>query len=135
MRGSGELEAAVMHRVWDRDGRATVREVASDLQPIAYTTVLTVMENLRRKGRLDRTPAGRAHCYIALTGRDEYVAGLMRQALDDSDDSGLALSHFVRQMTVEDAAALRQALALHAGDIPLDRSGGYSDNASGAQGT
>ena len=53
MRRFGELEAAIMDRLWQRGSPALVREVMEDLQgerALAYTTVMTVMENLRRKG-------------------------------------------------------------------------------------
>ena len=49
MRMLGELEARVMRRIWDRDGPVTVRDITDDLRrdrPIAYTTVMTVMDNL-----------------------------------------------------------------------------------------
>ena len=58
MRPFGELEAVIMNRLWARDRSALVREVVNDLQKdrqIAYTTVMTVMDNLYRKGWLRRT--------------------------------------------------------------------------------
>ena len=57
MRQMGQLEAAVMHRLWDWDRPASVREVVDDLQrerKIAYTTVMTVLDNLHRKGLVHR---------------------------------------------------------------------------------
>jgi Penicillinase repressor len=51
MRQFGELEAVIMDRLWDRGKPALVREVLDDLRkdrPLAYTTVMTVMENLHR---------------------------------------------------------------------------------------
>lgn len=113
MRGFGELEAAVMERLWRRAEPATVREILTDLNQqrrLAYTTVLTVMENLHRKGWLRRQPAGRANRYSPVTTREQYVAGLMGEALDDSSDRAEALMHFVGGMTLADAAALRSAL-------------------------
>lgn len=59
MRVLGELEAQVMHRIWARAGAVTVRDIVDDLQndrPIAYTTVMTVMDNLRKKGCLPSSP-------------------------------------------------------------------------------
>jgi len=53
----GELETVVMARLWDLGGDATVREVLERIQldrEIAYTTVLSTMENLHRKGHLTR---------------------------------------------------------------------------------
>src|SRR5258706_11069766 len=98
VRGFGELEAAVMQRLWDRADPATVRDVLTDLareRELAYTTVLTVMEKLYRKGWLGREPQGRAHLYRPLVSREEYTARLMREALTDSGDRAQALLHFV----------------------------------------
>ena len=53
MRRFGELEAVIMDRLWEWGRPALVREVVDDLhgdRPLAYTTVMTVMENLHRKG-------------------------------------------------------------------------------------
>jgi predicted transcriptional regulator len=58
MRGLGELEAAVMNLVWTRDAPVTVREILTELQPVrplAYTTVMTVFDNLHRKAARDAT--------------------------------------------------------------------------------
>ena len=113
MRGFGDLEAAVMEHLWARAAPATVREVHTDLirdRELAYTTVLTVMEKLFRKNYLRRAPQGRAHTYQPVISREAYVARLMREALTDSDDRAQALLHFVGQMTLDEAAALREAL-------------------------
>jgi predicted transcriptional regulator len=116
VRGLGELEAVIMDRLWTRGEPATVREILTDLQrqrEIAYTTVLTVMENLHRKGVLRREPAGRANRYAPHRNRGQYVAQLMGQILDESDDRAEALRHFVGRMTLDDAAALRSALSAY----------------------
>lgn len=57
MRRLGELEAVIMDRLWSWARPVTVREVLEDLQrsrTIAYTTVMTVMDNLYKKGILAR---------------------------------------------------------------------------------
>lgn len=77
MHGLGELEAVIMDRLWSRGEPATVREVLTDLRQhreIAYTTVLTVMDNLYRKGFLRREPAGRAYRYAPVAG-EQHVGG------------------------------------------------------------
>lgn len=113
MRGFGELEAVIMDRLWLRGQPATVRDVLADLRvdrEIAYTTVLTVMDNLRRKGWLRREPDGRAHRYAPVLTREQYGAQVMRQALDSGGDPAVALSHFVGRMSLEEATALRAVL-------------------------
>ena len=110
MHGFGDLEAVIMHRVWDHGGPVTVRELFDELQQervIAYTTVMTTMDNLHRKGWLARVKEGKAYRYTATAGREEYSARLMREALDDGGDTQAVLSHFVAQMDGEESEVLR----------------------------
>jgi predicted transcriptional regulator len=109
----GELEAAIMQRLWEFGRPASVRETADGLRPDrppAYTTVMTVMENLYRKGWLRRERDGRAWRYTPTRSRTGYTATLMQEALDTSSDRGTALAHFVLQLGPHDAALLQQAL-------------------------
>ena len=113
MRRFGELEAVIMDRLWQWGRPALVREVVDDLRkdrPLAYTTVMTVMENLYRKGWLRRHRDGRAWRYEATSSRSGYTAALMTDALATSPDRRTALAHFVLQMSPHDAALLQQAL-------------------------
>ena len=113
MRQLGELEAVVMDRLWDWGRPALVREVVEDLRadrPLAYTTVMTVMENLYRKGRLRRQRDGRAWRYEPAGSRSGYTAALMSDALATSTDRRTALAHFVLAMSPRDAELLQQAL-------------------------
>jgi predicted transcriptional regulator len=113
MRQLGELEAVIMDRLWDWGQPALVREVLDDLRkdrPLAYTTVMTVMENLHRKGWLRRDRDGRAWRYEPAGSRSGYTAALMSDALATSTDRGTALAHFVLQMSPHDAGLLQQAL-------------------------
>jgi predicted transcriptional regulator len=109
----GELEAAIMSRLWEFGRPGTVREVVDGLRPDrppAYTTVMTVMENLYRKGWLQRERDGRAWRYTPTRSRSGYTATLMQEALDTSPDRRTALAHFVLQLGPYDAALLQQAL-------------------------
>ena len=113
MRPFGELEAAVMQRLWSYGKPATVREMLEDLnrdRSLAYTTVMTVMDNLHRKGWLRRQPQGRAYLYEPVSTREEYSARLMSEALADSSDPRATLVHFLEQMPAEDASALQSLL-------------------------
>lgn len=109
----GELEATIMDRLWQMGGPALVREVVDGLRPDrppAYTTVMTVMENLYRKGWLRRERDGRAWRYTPTRSRSDYTAALMQEALDANPDHRTALAHFVLQLSPHDAALLQQAL-------------------------
>src|SRR5258705_3595393 len=114
MRGFGDLEAVIMDRLWAWDRAATVREVLEDLQTyreIAYTTVMTVMDNLHRKGALTREKDGRAWRYVPAWSRDEYAAELLSTVLDEAGDRCAALMRFVGRMRASEVEALRRALA------------------------
>jgi predicted transcriptional regulator len=110
VRGFGDLEAVIMDRVWDRDGPVTVRELLGELlkeRDIAYTTVMSTMDNLHRKGWLARSKDGKAYRYTATASREEYSARLMREALADGGDTEAVLAHFVAQMRGPESEALR----------------------------
>ncbi|MEE1930393.1 BlaI/MecI/CopY family transcriptional regulator [Streptomyces sp. TRM 70351] len=109
----GDLEDAVMTRVWRWNRPVTVREVLEDLQQerrIAYTTVMTVMDNLHQKGWLRREQEGRAYRYEAVSTRAAYAAALMNEAWSASDNAAAALVAFFGMMSPEQADALRDAL-------------------------
>ena len=87
---------------------ASVREMVDDLRSdrqIAYTTVMTVMDNLYRKGSR-RHLDGRAWRYEPTGSRSGYTAALMSDALATSPDPRTALAHFVLQMSPHDAELL-----------------------------
>ena len=113
LRGFGDLETVVMHRVWQHDGPVTVRELFDELRQertIAYTTVMSTMDNLHRKGWLARIKAGKAYQYTATASQEEYSARLMREALDGGGDAELVLSHFVAQMGGAESDLLRDVV-------------------------
>ncbi|MTE15093.1 BlaI/MecI/CopY family transcriptional regulator [Nocardia aurantiaca] len=112
-RGFGDLEAVVIERIWDRPEKTTVRQLFDELaaeRGIAYTTVMSTMDNLHRKGWLDRERIGKAYRYWATLSREEYSARLMREALGSGGRSDLVLAHFVEQMSAEESEGLRAAL-------------------------
>ena len=129
MRQFGELEAVIMDRLWDQGRPMLVREMVEDLhgdRPLAYTTVMTVMENLHRKGWLRRERDGRAWRYEPTGSRSGYTASLMTDALATSPDRRTALAHFVLQMSPHDAALLREALDQALDQEPGRREAGES---------
>lgn len=116
MRDLGQLEAAVMARVWSADNSVRVRDVLEDLRrerEIAYTTVMTVMDNLHRKGYLSRTREGRAYRYASVRSREEHTAAVMEEALATGGDRAATLMHFVEQIDAEGLADLRALLDSH----------------------
>jgi predicted transcriptional regulator len=113
VRGFGDLEAVIMHLVWDHDGPVTVRELLEELQQdrvIAYTTVMSTMDNLHRKGWLARAKDGKAYRYTATASREEYSARLMSEALAGGGDTEVVLSHFVAEMGGAESEVLRDVV-------------------------
>ncbi|QRY49866.1 BlaI/MecI/CopY family transcriptional regulator [Mycolicibacterium septicum] len=114
VRGFGELEADIMDRIWNRgDVAVTVREVFDEIaeeRRIAYTTVMSTMDNLHTKGWLERDRDGRAYRYWPTLNREQHTAQLMREALDGGGRSDLVLSYFIEQMDPQDSDRLRAAL-------------------------
>ncbi|MFJ4459177.1 BlaI/MecI/CopY family transcriptional regulator [Streptomyces sp. NPDC088928] len=102
-----------MTRVWQWNRPVTVREVLEDLQQersIAYTTVMTVMDNLHQKGWVRREVDGRAYRYTAVSTRAAYAAALMNEAWSRSDNPAAALVAFFGMMSAEQREALQDAM-------------------------
>lgn len=113
MRPLGELEAAVMQRLWGAEAPVSVRDVLEDLQrerALAYTTVLTVLDHLHDKGLVTRTKQGRAYLYSPTMSREAHTAGLLEDVLSTSADRSATLLHFVGQLDESEVAELRSAL-------------------------
>jgi predicted transcriptional regulator len=111
-RNLGELETEIMRRLWRRARPTTVRELVEELQQereIAYTTVMTVLDNLHKKGWLRRELDGRAYRYEPASSGDVYSAELMRGALDTSPDHVAAFAHFLTQLSPEEVGELEDA--------------------------
>jgi predicted transcriptional regulator len=118
VRGFGDLETVIMHMVWDRGSPVTVRELLDDLRrerAIAYTTVMSTMDNLHRKGWLARAKDGKAYRYTATASREEYSARLMQEALAGGGDTEAVLSHFVAEMDGQESEVLAAVVRRLAG--------------------
>ncbi|MBU6429266.1 MAG: BlaI/MecI/CopY family transcriptional regulator [Cyanobacteria bacterium REEB65] len=99
----GDLEADIMDAVWNRGPGAqlTVRDVVNELQPSrgsAYTTVMTVMGILTKKGLLKAEKAGNAHIYEATLEREAFTASVVGKILNDlmSDFAAPVLAHLAQ---------------------------------------
>jgi predicted transcriptional regulator len=107
----GTLEREVMAVVWDR-GEVNVKDVSPRLSStVAYTTVMTTMDRLFKKGLLTRRKVGRAFVYRAAATRDELegaVATELVQSLFDrpGNESLPLLSSLVDAVSERDRALL-----------------------------
>src|SRR5690242_11062953 len=77
----GPLETQLMRLLWQR-GATTVRELLESGEITgAYTTVMTTLDRLYKKGLLDRTPEGRAFRYAPRQSKQEFKGQLLRRAI------------------------------------------------------
>jgi predicted transcriptional regulator len=111
----GPLEQQVLQRLW-LHGSATVRELLADGKVRqAYTTVMTTMDRLYKKGLLDRAAEGKAFRYTPRHTREELqrvtAFESVRQLLG-SDDSSLPLSFLVEAVSAHDAQLLDELQVL-----------------------
>ncbi|WP_248965629.1 BlaI/MecI/CopY family transcriptional regulator [Sphaerisporangium perillae] len=116
VRGLGDLESVVMDRMWSYRRPASVRDVLEDLRQerqIAYTTVMTVMDNLHKKGLLRRKQISRAYVYEAIASKEAYTAELMRTTLANGGNQAATLVHFLERLSPEEAEALEAALQVY----------------------
>lgn len=108
----GELERAVMEVLWDRAEPCVVRDVVQALadRELAYTTVMTVLDRLEKKGVVRRQRDGRAWRYEAVSSREGYIAQLMLDALDLTGDRSAALTRFAMSVSKPEVEVLSEAL-------------------------
>jgi BlaI family penicillinase repressor len=106
----GPLEQRMLDALWAR-GSATVRELLKNSHPeLAYTTVMTTLDRLFKKGLLTRSEEGRAFRYVPRFSREELqrqaAVYAFRQLLDASPASSLPLSFLVEILGERDAQLL-----------------------------
>ncbi|HEV3305781.1 MAG TPA: BlaI/MecI/CopY family transcriptional regulator [Candidatus Sulfotelmatobacter sp.] len=106
----GPLEQRLLDALWARSS-ATVRElVEAGCEDLAYTTVMTTLDRLFKKGLLTRFEEGRAFRYEARMSREELqreaAGNAFRQWLDASPASLLPLSFLVEILGERDAQLL-----------------------------
>lgn len=108
----GSLESEVMERVWHR-GEVSVRELHAEFATrLAYTTVMTTLDRLYKKGMLQRRKVGKAFMYVAALTEQEYreqlAHHLFGMVLHDGTNSGAVLSNFVDAVSDTDERLLEK---------------------------
>lgn len=79
------MELQILSVLWDRGPLSirAIRETLPDGKDRAYTTVLTLVQILEKKGLVSHTSQGKAHVYHALVKRREVLRPLMRSLLQN----------------------------------------------------
>ncbi len=118
----GKFELEIMHVIWDK-GRATVQEVKdalSEAHPAAYTTFLTMMRRMEKKGIVEHEmhEDGKTYVYKPLVSRDEVSTSMFQDIYDrlfrgSSERLLNALNALFRKekMTPEEIQHLRELIA------------------------
>lgn len=108
----GDLERAVLDCLWQSDEPQTVREVHEALagRQLAYTTIMTTLQRLARKGLVTQDAQTRAHRFSAEATREEMFTELMTDALGIAGDEHEAMLRFVDVISPEARAALAEGL-------------------------
>ena len=117
----GDLEREVMTQLWTAGEPLTVRQVherVSRDRELAYTTVMTVLDRLAKKGVVTQQRADRAYRYAPAQTREEMTAAVMLDALSASPDQDAALAYFVGQLPPAALAAAIEAAELTRGGEP-----------------
>lgn len=128
----GDLERAVIEHLWAAadDGRGvTVREVHDTVgidRGLAYTTLMTVLDRLTKKGLVTRQLDGRAWRYAAASSREQLTSSTMHHTLAElaGGERRGALLHFLGSSSPEQIDELRSALAELEARQPLRDTGG-----------
>jgi predicted transcriptional regulator len=79
----GDLEKSVMDVLWEK-GEVTGREVFEEIgrkRSLAFTTILTVMDRLLKKGLIKRIKKGRFFVYMASMSKDDFVKQVSQEVL------------------------------------------------------
>lgn len=112
----GDLQLEVMQVIWEL-GDATVAEVhrvLSGNRQLAYTTVLTTMRGLEKRGFLEHSVEGKAHRFFARVSRDGFTQDSVERLVSRlfSGNPAQLMSHLLgtEQLAPRDLDRLRRIL-------------------------
>jgi len=112
----GELQRNVIELVWEL-GEATVRQVRDEIRrkkKLAYTTVLTAMQNLEKSGWLKHRSEGKTYVYMPTRTREEAGGRSLKKFMDSIYDGNalLMFQHLMQQsdLTDNDLKELRKMI-------------------------
>ncbi len=119
------LELEIMKVLW-KTGRSTVLEVQARLaadRRLAYTTVQTMLNVLHRKGKVRRSPKGRAYEYEPVVSRKRAVRAALRDMIDrlfgGSAESLVMSLVATRRLNAEKLDKLTRRIEQSRGDHPV----------------
>ncbi len=112
-RPDGALEADVLGVLWAADAQSLSPAEVNERLPtdLAYTTIMTVLTRLWKKGLAERVEAGRGYAYRATYSESELTSQRIRDMLDQANDRASALAGFIDSLDTVDIQHLRRLLA------------------------
>ncbi len=114
MKVLGSLEKRVMDILWVT-GPLGVRQVMTQLKgKLAYTTIMTTLDRLYKKGLLARDRVGTAYIYRAVMSEDDYHCSLVEDTVGSllEKSAGPVLAAFVNTAAELDEGNLKKLEAL-----------------------
>ena len=107
----GPLEIRVLEALWARQAPAAVRDLQPEFPGVAYTTLMTTLDRLFRKGTLSRAKSGRAFVYRPKSSQQELISEIAGSTFatllpGDADAVRPILSMFVDTVIERDRALL-----------------------------
>lgn len=114
-RQQGELESLILDALWSTDEPLTsaqILERVSPEQPLALTTILTVLSRLADKELVTKSQgSGRSLLFSATASRAQHTASLMLKLVSGTENPALAFSHFANGLSPAQLNALRESLS------------------------
>lgn len=83
----GPLEMRVLDALWARASAVCVRDLQPEFPGIAYTTLMTTLDRLFRKGTLSRSKSGRAFYYSPNASRHQLILSMFVDTLEQHDEA------------------------------------------------
>lgn len=110
-RPPGMLEDEVLAVLWAGGRPMTPAEVQFDLgDRLAYTTVMSTLARLHRKGLVTRESSGKSYAYTPTVDEAAHTAQAMNELLSRRHDHAGVLARFVSSLSAEDEELLQRLL-------------------------
>ncbi len=110
-RPPGMLEDEVLAVLWVNARAMTPADVQREINAgLAYTTVMSTLARMHRKGLVTRTPAGKGYAYTPTVDEASHTAQAMTDLLSRRHDRAGVLARFVSSLGPEDEKLLQDLL-------------------------
>lgn len=105
------LEDEVLAVLWSKTAPVSPAEVQAELGgSLAYTTIMTTLARLERKGLATRQRSGRGFVYAPAVDEASHTAEAMNELLARRSDRAAVLAQFVSRLSADDEQVLQRLL-------------------------